>query len=236
MKVARRVARPSRRTSNPVANGSRVPRWPMLRSPYTRRAMSTTSCEVIPAGLSTSSRPDVSPSSPFTVRIFRLDLCQERLDARRFRGGLVDLEIELRGESQSQRATDLPTEPVANLIEDGDRVGAVTVHDADVDARAPEIGRDIHAGDRDHSTDAGITGATREIGCNLLTNGSGYALSAAIVARHALTSRCRRARRKRARDLFLGVALDDVADLDVVEVLDADTALEALAHFTHIIL
>src|SRR6476646_5480858 len=32
---------------------------------------------------------------------------------------------------------------------------------------------------------------------------------------------------ERTRELFLAVALDHVADLDVVEVLDADTALEA---------
>ncbi len=51
-----------------------------------------------------------------------------------------------------------------------------------------------------------------------------------------MTSRCGRAGRKRARDLFLAVALDDVADLDVVEVLDADTALEAFADFLHVVL
>jgi hypothetical protein len=33
MNVASRVARPSSRTSKPVAKGSSVPRWPMLRSP-----------------------------------------------------------------------------------------------------------------------------------------------------------------------------------------------------------
>src|SRR6185312_6204504 len=136
MKVARRVARPSRRTSSPVANGSRVPMWPMLRSPYTRRAMSTTSFEVIPAGLSTSSRPDTSPSSPFTVRVFRLDLCQERLDSRRPGRSLVDLEIELGGKSQPQRAADLASQAMADLIENRDRIGAVGIHDADIDSCA----------------------------------------------------------------------------------------------------
>src|SRR6185437_2930283 len=236
MKVARRVARPSSRTSSPVANGSSVPRWPILRSAYTRRAISTTSCDVMPAGLSTSSRPDTPVSSPFTVRVFRLYLRQERLDARCFRRCLVDLEIELGGQPQSQCAADLSAEPMADLIENGDRVGAVTVHDAHVNASAPEVRSDIDAGDRHHAADARITRAARQVGCDLLTDGGGYALSSAIVARHCETSRCRGARRKRARDLFLGVALDNVADLDVVEVLDADTALEALAHFTHIIL
>ncbi len=153
-----------------------------------------------------------------------------------FARSLVDLEIELGGESQPERATDLAAQPMADLIQNGDRIGAITIHHAHVNSRAPEIRRDIDAGDRDHSADASITRATREIGCDLLTNGGGYALSAAIVARHCETSRCRRARRKRARDLFLGVALEDVADLDVVEVLDADTALEAFAHFLHVVL
>src|ERR1041385_6295306 len=45
-----------------------------------------------------------------------------------------------------------------------------------------------------------------------------------------------RGRRERARDLFGAIALDDVAHLDVVEVLDRDTALEAFAHLANVIL
>src|SRR5216117_800873 len=37
-------------------------------------------------------------------------------------------------------------------------------------------------------------------------------------------------------DLLRTVALDHVVDFDVVEVLDADAALEALAHFTRVVL
>src|SRR5438094_4284441 len=39
-----------------------------------------------------------------------------------------------------------------------------------------------------------------------------------------------------ARHLLRTVALDHVADLDVIEVLDADSALEALAYFAHVFL
>ena len=39
-----------------------------------------------------------------------------------------------------------------------------------------------------------------------------------------------------ARPIPGAIALDDVADLDVVEVLDADTALEPFAHFAHVVL
>src|SRR2546427_9654318 len=41
---------------------------------------------------------------------------------------------------------------------------------------------------------------------------------------------------QRARDLLDLVRLDDVADLDVVEVLDPDAALEALAHLADVVL
>src|SRR4051812_47341508 len=41
---------------------------------------------------------------------------------------------------------------------------------------------------------------------------------------------------ERARDRLGAIALDDVAHLDVIEVLDADAALEAFAHFLHVIL
>src|SRR5215211_1664115 len=42
--------------------------------------------------------------------------------------------------------------------------------------------------------------------------------------------------RERARHLFGAIALDDIADFDVVEVLDGDTTLEPFAHFAHVVL
>src|SRR5512143_1943953 len=48
-------------------------------------------------------------------------------------------------------------------------------------------------------------------------------------------SACRRGL-ERARDFLGAIALDDVADLDVVEVLDANAALEAFAHLAHVVL
>src|SRR5690606_41320183 len=43
--------------STPVACGSSVPRWPTRRVPNQRRAASTTSCDVPPAGLPTTRKP-----------------------------------------------------------------------------------------------------------------------------------------------------------------------------------
>ena len=57
------------------------------------------------------------------------------------------------------------------------------------------------------------------------------ACPAPAVPRSALRSRF-----ERPRDFLGAIALDDVADLDVVEVLDADTALEPFAHFAHVVL
>src|SRR2546423_3600677 len=43
-------------------------------------------------------------------------------------------------------------------------------------------------------------------------------------------------RGQRARHLLLAVALEDIANLNVIEILDADSALESLADFLDIIL
>src|SRR6266700_4015487 len=45
-------------TSTPVAIGSSVPAWPIRRVPAMRRIRATTSCDVMPAGLSTITRPE----------------------------------------------------------------------------------------------------------------------------------------------------------------------------------
>ena len=58
-----RVAAPTPRISRPVAIGSRVPAWPTLRTDSTRRARATTSCDVMPGALSTSSRPGITSAS-----------------------------------------------------------------------------------------------------------------------------------------------------------------------------
>src|SRR5476649_1318829 len=56
------------------------------------------------------------------------------------------------------------------------------------------------------------------------------------VSRGMNNSLARRGRGERARDRFLAIALEQIADLDVVEVLDADAALEPVLHFLHVVL
>src|ERR671924_1432430 len=72
----------------------------MRRSPNARRAMATTSCEVMPAGLSTSSSPSVERlliggDSPIT------DLLEERLDSR----GAGDAGVGVKGKLWSEAKT-----------------------------------------------------------------------------------------------------------------------------------
>src|SRR6266851_3536529 len=58
-KRASRVARPTTSGSTPVAPGSSVPVCPTRRSPRTLRSRAATSCDVGPAGLSTTSNPSI---------------------------------------------------------------------------------------------------------------------------------------------------------------------------------
>src|SRR5437762_3960682 len=58
-----RRARPTRTSSRPVANGSRVPACPALRTPSSRLTASVMSCEVLPGGLSTRTSPSIARGS-----------------------------------------------------------------------------------------------------------------------------------------------------------------------------
>src|SRR5262245_42315278 len=91
----------------------------MRRSPRARRATFTTSCDETPAGLSTSINPSALVGVVFCCvargiggrRVLGsvllgpllLDLGEERLDARRTRHGLIELEGDLRRELEAER-------------------------------------------------------------------------------------------------------------------------------------
>src|SRR3954468_15737780 len=149
MKVASRVARPSSSTSRPVANGSRVPRCPMLRSPKILRTCWTTSWEVMPAGLSTSSRPSTgAPASEGRSvlgaatsgrGVLLLDVGEERLDARGAGDGVVFLELDLGSDPQLQLTRDARTEMRRNAVEsvEGRLLLRLAAEHADINARVP---------------------------------------------------------------------------------------------------
>src|SRR5512132_4031767 len=90
----------------------------MRDSPNARRAASTTSCDVIPAGLSTSSRPSVvdCPIAGRSGPIARVDgelaahLREELLDLRGVRNALVVAELDLGRRAEAQRSADAATE------------------------------------------------------------------------------------------------------------------------------
>src|SRR3954464_11153054 len=170
MKVASRVARPRSRTSKPVANGSRVPRCPMLRSPKILRTCWTTSYDVIPAGLSTSSSPstgapDCAERSAFVAstsgrRVLLLDVGEERLDARRASDGVVLLELDLGCHAQLQLARDPRPQMRRDAVEavEGRLLFRVATEHAHVDPGVTEVGCDLGARHCHEADDARILG------------------------------------------------------------------------------
>src|SRR5687768_5698560 len=115
MYAARRVTRPTRRTSSPVANGSSVPRCPMRRSPRVRRTRAIASWEVIPRALSRSRMPSIGRLLVWERSI--PDLTQEGLDAGRLGDGVIEPEFDLGGESESQRTADARAQVSGDVIE-----------------------------------------------------------------------------------------------------------------------
>src|SRR5207245_2219854 len=116
------VPRPSVRISNPVARGSSVPQWPTFFVPSARRAIATTSCDVIPAALSTRRTPLISRElcmDRFQNFFLHLRETPARAQARRKRvaasteldGNLADIGLRILG---AQRA---PHEAALQFLE-----------------------------------------------------------------------------------------------------------------------
>src|SRR6478752_2833174 len=129
-----------------------------------RRTCCTTSCEVMPAGLSTSSNPSTDEvpvpersvvfSSLRCGSVLPLHVRQQRLDAGRARDRVVFLELDLRRHAKPERLRNAGAKMRRNAIEPVERrllLGLAPQH-AHVDACVPEIGADIGAC-HSHETD-----------------------------------------------------------------------------------
>src|SRR5450432_1948381 len=260
-----RVARPVSSTSSPVAKGSRVPACPMRFSPSARRATLTTSWEVMPAGLSTRSSASIGRVPGIRCILFRvfprflgqldalaLHLREQRLDARSALDARIVPELELGGEAQRERPGETRAQMRREAREPFER-GALLLlgaHDAHEHLRVPQIVRHLDTSDGNEADDARILCAFGEKGRYLDANGFCHALGTSVIVSHrslgenpATRTGNRFARAYRsgyalegACDLVGAVALDHIADLEVVEVLDADTALEAFTDLLHVIL
>src|SRR4029453_7957084 len=164
-----RVAWPTSSTRRPVANGSSVPAWPIRRVWSARRAWFTTSCDVLPAGLSTSRMPSIGrPSARWrAVLVGRrsrvataliVDLGEQRLDPRRVCNTLVQLERDLRRETKAKRTTDARPEMARDARETVERRRALRVaaENADEHFGVAKIASNVDTGNSHEADDARI--------------------------------------------------------------------------------
>src|SRR4051794_24997156 len=108
---SKRVTRPTPTSNTPVASGSSVPEWPTFLVCNTPRNFATTSCDVQPAALSTTTRPSGIPAE--------MQLTQHVLHARRAPFDLVGSELERRRSLQPRLARHRRLQPDAMFVEGG---------------------------------------------------------------------------------------------------------------------
>src|SRR5687768_12500050 len=148
--------------NTPVANGSRVPVWPALRTPSARRTRSTTSCEVGPAGLSTTMTPWMSAvdARGLILVVFgrgcgsggggvrRLHLGEKARDAIVGLQPFVVREGQLRGMAQAQLLPQAPPHEAGGLTQSDEGLLAVgfAAEDAHEDAGVAQVGAHLDTG------------------------------------------------------------------------------------------
>src|SRR5438552_7874781 len=129
----------------------------------TPRATATMSCDVKPAGLSTSRTPSGAGLS-VGLRATLLDLSEERFDARRASDALVVTEQDLRRGAKAKGLAETRAQmagEAAESLERGCPLGVRSEH-ADEDLRRAEITRDLDGRHRDESDDTRILRSVRE--------------------------------------------------------------------------
>src|SRR5215831_15781926 len=188
----RRVARPSSTTSSPVAKGSSVPAWPARFAPVARRTTATTSCDVMPAGLSTSASP-VTSVVRVSIRwiLSILDLGEQRLDPRGPFDAVVGEKHDLGREAEPQRAPDARSQMRRDAGEplEGRLAIRLRTHHADEHLRVAQVASDLRPCDGYEPRDAWILRVLGEEGRDFLADRFGHAIGAAMVGSHAGTLR-----------------------------------------------
>src|SRR6185436_614653 len=139
-----------------------------------RRTCWTTSCDVIPAGLSTSSSPSTgvegSSLRSVVVRstgcggILLLHVGEERLDAGGAGDGVVFLELNLGRHAKLQLSRHARTQKRCDAVESIERrlLLGFAAEDADVHAGVAQIGTDLRTRHRHEADDARILGRFSE--------------------------------------------------------------------------
>src|SRR5688500_5290313 len=113
--------------------------------------MATTSCDVIPAGLSTRASPSVRRVL-IRRRLAAADLLEQRLDPRGFRDALIALELDLGRRAKPQRLAEARAEMRREALKSGEGgfLFRVAPHHAHEHFSRPQIARHLHAGDGDN--------------------------------------------------------------------------------------
>ena len=155
------MARPSPTSSTPVASGSRVPACPTRRCPKIRRQRATTSWEVQPASLSTTTRPVTASvpcrRHPFGVRrrvarrpleLVLADPAQDLLDPAAGHHRRIDVEGQLRRALHPDLAPERPLQLHPALAQ---RLGCIVGQRAQVHGGLAQVGGGVHRGDGDQA-------------------------------------------------------------------------------------
>src|SRR5687767_6746168 len=133
--------------------------------------MATTSCEVMPAGLSTSTSPSVEGLLVGGDAAIA-DLLEKGLDAGGAGHARIGVKGELGREAQAQGASQARPQMPRRALEALERrlLLDVRAEDADEDFGVTKVLRDIDARDRHEPDDARVLGSIGEKGGNLLAD------------------------------------------------------------------
>jgi hypothetical protein len=115
-------------------------------------------------------------------------LREQRLDPRRVRDALIELERDLRRETKPERTPDARPQMTCDAGKAVERRGSLGIasENAHEHLRVPKVASHIHAGNGDEADDAGILDAFSEEGRYFFSDRFGNAVRATGIVRHRL--------------------------------------------------